>query len=336
MASNQFMVFGYDVRDYGRLWLAAWRDFLFGDESPVRAALDSMVTLEHPDGALQTFQAGNPIDHDPVQIRGLALPDDLVLTRTLRLPAIAEADIDAALNLEVSACSPFAADDTAAGWRLGRDTDGDGVLAHLAIVSRAAVMQYLGETRALHDPQAREIWASSGGVWVVMRGFGEATREGLYRRRVMRSGIMIAASLLLVLALAGTSTLLAGWRLSKLESIQRAVGTEARDAIRLRDELAQVNATIGELNALGQQLASPQQELSRLTALLPDSAHLTQYTQDGLDLRLRGRAQDAASLQQSLTKVEAFRSVTASQAITRVPNSDLEQFFLDVELEAVR
>ena len=35
MATNQFEVFGADMRDVGRLWLAAWRDALFGDDSPI-------------------------------------------------------------------------------------------------------------------------------------------------------------------------------------------------------------------------------------------------------------------------------------------------------------
>ena len=66
MAANQFEVFGVDVRDYGQLWLAAWRDFLFGDDSPVRAALDSQVKLRFADGATATYQAGLVVSGDHI------------------------------------------------------------------------------------------------------------------------------------------------------------------------------------------------------------------------------------------------------------------------------
>ena len=106
MASrNQFEVFGVDVRDYGQLWLVAWRDFLFGDDSPIRSALDSQVTLKHADGTLACYQAGRQLDI------GVLLPLRLMRSLTnsfsagaFTLPSIAEADLDAALHLEVAAC----------------------------------------------------------------------------------------------------------------------------------------------------------------------------------------------------------------------------------------
>lgn len=336
MVKNQFEVFGVDVRDYGRLWLSAWRDLLFGDDSPIRNALDSPITLKHTDGSLETFQAGCPVPRQATQVEALSLPDDLVLTRKLTLPAIAEADLDAALHLEVSACSPFAADDTAAGWRVGRSNDLKTLTVDLAIVSRSAAMAYLGEHHGLLRPTAAEVWAQVESGWLRVKGFGEARREEGYRRRLVRTGLLLSVAVVLVLALAGVVALLSGRELVRLEALQVEARRDAREAIMLRDQLAATNIAISELNKLSRRLPNPQVELARLTELLPDTAYITQYTQDGLKIRLRGRGSEAASLQQALTEDDAFASVAAPQAISRVGTTGLEQFFLDINLKVNR
>jgi general secretion pathway protein L len=140
----------------------------------------------------------------------------------------------------------------------------------------------------------------------------------------------------LVLVLAGLSTFFASRELVQLEDLQREARQAARDALVLRDELAEVNAAIVELNTLRRQLPSPQIEIARLTNLLPDTAYVVQYTQNGRKIRLRGRSTDAAALQQALTDEPIFLSVTAPQAISRVGNSNEEQFFLDLELKVNR
>ena len=123
-----------------------------------------------------------------------------------------------------------------------------------------------------------------------------------------------------------------GRELSNLE-LRRGSAQEAGNAIALRDDLAATNVDIGELNKLRRQYPNPQAEILRLTELLPDSAYITQYTQDGRKIRVRGRGTEAAALQQSLTEQRAFKSVTAPQAISRVGTTGLEQFFLDIELK---
>ena len=152
MATNQFEVFGVDVRDYGHLWLAAWRDLLFGDDSPVRGALDSQVRLRQADGSVETYQAGNQITGSHPSHEALAIPERLVLSRTMTLPAIAEADLEPALQLEIAACSPFAADDTVAGWRVTRGADLTTLTVELVIASRSAVMGFLGEQFNMVNP----------------------------------------------------------------------------------------------------------------------------------------------------------------------------------------
>ena len=332
---NQFEVFGVDVRDYGQLWLVAWRDFLFGDDSPIRSAFDSEVILKHADGTSSCYQAGRKVRGLAASSEAYAISDDLVLTRTLTLPSIAEADLEAALHLEVSACSPFNHDDTASGWRISRGENQHMLTVDLVIASRTAVMGFLAEHFNVIDPSVPEVWGSTGAHWVCLKGFGEMARESDYRRRLARAGGLVTACFGFILLLTGLSVIFAERELSGLEALQDEAAREARGAIASRDELAATNAAIGELNKLRQLLPSPQAEIFRLTQLLPDSAYVTQLTQEGRSIRLRGRGADAASLQQAMTQDPAFSQVTAPQAISKVGNTGLEQFFLDIKLKAV-
>ena len=330
---NQFEVFGVDVRDYGQLWLVAWRDFLFGDDSPIRNAFDSQVTLRHSDGTSACYQASRKVESGSAVSEAYAIPDELVLSRSLSLPTIAEADLEAALHLEIAACSPFSVDDTASGWRISRGEDRRTLTVDLVIASRSAVMGFLGEHFGMTDPSAPEVWADTGTHWVRLRGFGEMTREADYRRRIIRSGFLLTLCFGVFLLMAGLSVIIAGRELAALEALRDKASLEARSAIASRDQLAATNAAIAELNKLSVLLPNPQPEIHRLTQLLPDSAYVTQFTQEGRSIRLRGRGTDAASLQQAMTEEPAFQQVTAPQAISRVGNTGLEQFFLDIQLK---
>ena len=110
------------------------------------------------------------------------------MSRSLTLPSIAEADLEAALQLEIAACSPFASDDTVAGWRVTRGGDAGELVVDLAIASRSAVMTFLGQHFELMNPGAAEVWASAGGHWIAVKGFGEDRREADYLRRFVRVG----------------------------------------------------------------------------------------------------------------------------------------------------
>lgn len=336
MAQNQFEVFGVDVRDYGRLILAAWRDFLHGDDSPVKRVFDSTVAIKQPDGALVHLQGGVEVPESVGATPVVALPAELVLERQLQLPGSIETDLEGALLMEVSASSPFSPEDTAAGWHVVRTEDGGMLSVNLALASKRAVAEFLSETHRVYDVTSAEVWAKSDDVWVALRGFGEAARQVEYRSRLLIAGAMLVGMFVLVLLLAGLSAVLSQSTLAALEARQAEVSVTASEAMKLRDRLSKVNATVDELNKLSRQLPSPQLELARLTELLPDSAYVVQYTQNGQKIRLRGRSTDAASLQQALTEVPVFRSVTAPQAISRVGDSNIEQFFLDLELKGDR
>ena len=328
---QQWELFGYDVRHLGKHWLAAWRGLIWLPDSPVRQRFDEVVCLHH-DTDSTLYQAGEPTGSAPFDCEALLLPDELVLSRSLSFPLAVEGDLEAALSLELSANSPFSVDDTASGWRIV-DRDSSQLRVVLVVVSRSAVMAWMGTRYDLHDPGAREVWADVDGSKVVVRGFGESRRESRYKRRLLRSTLVLAlgAGLLLLMAAVAAGTKRA--ELAQLESLAASTQREAAEPSRMRARVALASETVSAAQALIAAHPNPHYEIARLTKLLSDAAHVVQFSMKGREIRLRGRAEDAAAVMQILTGEADYVEVTAPAAIIKVANSGLEQFSLNLTLE---
>jgi general secretion pathway protein L len=330
--SQQWHLFGYDMRRIGHHWQVAWAEFLWGERSPVRARLDDIVSVEGEEGG-RCYHAGVPVTAGEATCRAICLPDALVLFRTLTLPRAAEDELQSVMQLEVAANSPFPASDTAAGWSLVERSD-RGLQVELAIVSRSAAMRYLGQRYDIHDVHAREIWALAGDRPIVLRGFGEGERLARYQRRLLRIATLLGGGLLLlllILALAAGGKYL---ELQQYEALAARVEQEAAEVTRQRESLSAANQTIIAVNDYLREYPDPHTMLALLTRLLGDDAHVAQFTLRGLDLRLRGRAQDGAGVVQALTRQPEFEEV-ADQGIAAVGNTGFEQFNVNIRLREV-
>ncbi len=327
-ASKQWEILGFDTRRIGSTFVAAWRDFLWGDDSPLRTRLDEVVHLQGEDGDCY-LQSGTETTAPAADAcEGLLLPESLVLGKTLSVPLAAETELHAVMAMEIAANSPFPADDTAAGWKLvGRSESS--LTVQMSIVSLSAVMAYLGARYGIHDRRAREVWASSASGPVALAGFGEHRRTRHYRQRLIRVAGLVLLSALLVLLI---SALAAGGSYLQYQRLEEQVAVAERDsraATEIKAELQAANQTINAVNDIVSRYPSPHLEVARLTRLLGDDVHVTQFSMRGRELKLRGRAADAASVMELLTDEPAYASVTAPQAIVTVPGG-LEQFYLNI------
>jgi general secretion pathway protein L len=323
-------LFGYDMRRLWGHWQSAWRDFLWGYDSPVKAKLDEVVRLESEQG-VDYFHAGSPVQLNDADCEAYLLPDDAVLTRTLRLPIAAEADIDAVMAFEVSANSPFPEADTGHGWKI--DKRGDAFLqVQLAIVSLSATMTYLGKNYDCHDAQSREVWASIDDSVVVLEGFGEQKRLGRYNRRLIRVASSLGVSLLLLLMI---SALAAGFKYlewDKLQTMSAEIEVVAQKPSQMRTALISANETIAGANAVISQYPGPHDALAELTELLGDDVSLEYLSMKGRQIKVRGLAKNAAAVIQQLTEEPSYVSVKSPQAITKQGSAGMERFFIDITL----
>ncbi|MEM1404588.1 MAG: PilN domain-containing protein [Pseudomonadota bacterium] len=334
--SNQWMLFGFDVRTVGQQWMSAWKTLLFSEHTPFRQRFDEPVLLR--DGTHEhVYQGGRAVDFASAEkpnFGAVQLPDDLVLDRSLTVPAAAEAELQAVLAMEVAAGSPFSPEDTVFGYReLSRGEQG--ISIQLAIASRAGINEWLNAQDWLSGEAGTdtlEVWADVDGAKVSISGFGEASRERAYRQRLVRAGLVAAAALLLVLLSASLFAMQQRAALGKLESLQARVQDQSESAAFMRESLVSANDTIAAANELIAQYPNPHLEIARLTELLKDDVFLAHFSMRGADLRIRGRASDAAVVMQTLAETDEYANVTAPQAITAVGTTGLEQFHLDIAL----
>lgn len=346
-SGQNWKLFGYDMRDLGKHFTAAWRDLLWAFDSPVRSRLDEPVSLRSEAGEC-IYHTGIRVDtasnrssnisssngrEDSSQARcsGVLLPAELVLCKVLRLPLAAESDLDAVLALEVSANSPFSASDTGHGWHVsGRDEQALHVV--LVIVSLSAAMTYVGREYHSHDAQAQEVWVAVDDTMVVVKGFGEGRRERYYRKRLVRVGVFFGAAALLVLVMIATSAGFKKLELRQLESVATQTTIDASAASRMRSAVAYTNETMFAVNEVVKQYPSAHIELARLSKLLGDGTYLERFSLDGRELDLRGRAVDAAAIMKLLVEQPEYVEVAAASPIRKVRGSLQEQFHLKISI----
>ncbi len=330
--ANQWSLFGYDMRSIGHLWQGAWRDLLFSIESPLRTRFDEPLVL-HGAGEQMVFQSGRlvSLNAEVAQCDALALPEDLYLARTLTLPVAAESELESVLAMEMASNSPFGPDDTVSGWREILRTE-EKLTVILVVAARSALMHWMSTEYPERDVAATELWAAHADSYVPLKGFGEGKREKLYRRRLMQIAGISAAIVVLIYAALGLFVLEQRTVLNKYDALQKRVVASSGEVSDRREALLSANTAIEAANDLVSMYPNPHVEIARLTQLLDDDAYLAHFSMRGLDVRIRGRALDAARVMQTLSAEPAFSSVTAPQAITAVGNSGVEQFYLDVEL----
>ena len=325
-------LFGYDMRHLGGYWSAAWRDLLWAHDSPVRVRLDEPVAVQAA-GGTSWYQGGAPCAGAAGSgCSAVLLPDELVLCKQILVPLQAEAELDSLLELEVKASSPFSGADTRWGWGVVAREE-SGLQVALAIVSASATQAFLSREYPTLSSTDREVWADVAGVMVVVQGFGEGLRERRYRRRLLQCAGLLAAIALLLLAMAGAAAAFKGAELQRLEQAFAAATDKAAEASRLKALLALANETIGAANQVVALYPNPHAELARLTRLLGDDTSISSFAMAGPDIRLRGKAADAAAVMQLLTDEPGYRDVLAPQAITRVPDGQ-EQFYLNLRAAA--
>ena len=330
LQAQNWELFGYDMRRIWRHWLTAWREFLWGYDSPVKARLDEVVRVEGEQG-VDFFHADARVQHSDTDCSAFLLPDDLVLSKTLSLPIAVEADIDAVMTFEVTANSPFPESDTGSGWKI--DHRGETHLqVQMAIVSMSATMAYLGSKYDCHDAHAREVWAKTGDSMVVLGGFGEQKRLQRYNKRLVRVAATLACSIVVVIAI---FALAAGFKYLEWSALQEKsaeVERAAAEPVQMRASLNLANDTITAVNAVVLAYPGPHLALAQMSKLLGDDVYLEYFSMTGREIKVRGLASNAAAVIQQLTEEPSYASVQAPQAITNMGSAGLERFFLDITL----
>ena len=128
--TNNWSLFGLDLTRAGK-WLAlGFRQLLYDRDAWLLRRFDPPVTL-FSEGTESLYQADRLYEDiasgrtkrsayrsDMGGYCAVALPQDEVLLKTLRLPVASEEDLESAMALEIDSSSPFSDQDTRAAWRV--------------------------------------------------------------------------------------------------------------------------------------------------------------------------------------------------------------------------
>lgn len=335
-ASDPWNLFGYDIRRGPHYIRAGWKEFLWGDESPVLGMVDEVVEVRLESGETRYYKAGKavaqPGSSAEVAARAMVVPEKLALIKSLRIPVAAEADLESMLSLEVRASSPFPETDTCYGWLVSGRSASE-LEVQLVLSSRSAVMEYVASQTDSHDVNAFELWVHAHGRMVQLSGFGEGARRLRNRSRMLRMASVMAYCLLLLMLVFAIGAAAKYLELQKVQGMQQEVAASAAQAVELRTQLVSSKAMITAANTLLSEYPSPHLEMKRLSALLGDDTWLSSIEVKGAKIKIEGESVDASAVMQQLLDNPAYSRVEAPIAF-KTGRSGMERFTLNLTLAA--
>ena len=330
--------FGVDLH---ALWPELCRPWQGMHQWPVLAWLtpDLPVRVLHADGRDVLWLGKQPAVSSKIKataqnFEAIELPDSLLLRRSLKMPALPDAQIAQAALLDIHSASPFAPADLVWGYSAQKTALG-ALRVDVVFASGKQVARYLEAQKSrLTGAVLPEVWAfTPEGTPLVLSGWGEARRtgRGTLRRRWGYALLLSAAGMVGAMAVTPTAQL----RLRAIEAVNAYTEVHQRTTpiMAEREAFVGVNEKLEGLRALLAERADPIQLIEILTQLLPDDTSLQTLQVQGLKVSINGLTTDAAALIQLLSAKEGFKEVRSPSAAVRSPGATADNFTIEFQLD---
>ena len=334
---NSARFFGLDLSSLWRDLRTAWRGMV---QWPLVAWLSpvSPVRLWLPSGA-QTFcrdLRSAPVNDaqraKTARFEAVLLPENLLLRRSIDLPKLQPAELDAALALEVQALSPFAPGE--ALWTHEALPHGNNALrAQLVLTSRKLVDQHLA---AVHPQRpSPEIWVprAAGLGFLMLPGFGETRRARQGSAWRWASSLLAVLALALVAAMAVTPTVQLYIRSVKASQLMAALQQKAGPVMAQRESLVRATEQLASAAMIAGKPVPPLQALNLITESLPDDTSLLNLQIQGLKVTMSGQTANASALMKQLGGTPGLRDVKAPTPATKPLGAPRESFTIEFTLD---
>jgi general secretion pathway protein L len=296
-----------------------------------RAALGTIDAERLDDDALRrTFR--RLLRRDAPEPAALLLPASAVLTRVIRLPAAAAADLPSILDFEIARHTPFTADRAYYRHRIV----GRGATAGTIDVELCAA------PRDLVDGALRRL-AVAGLTIDSVTAAGTKPRERRRRslmplaasrtrgRRRARRVLTVAAAAALVAALI-SPIVAAELRLTTLDRALDELRPTTDRALAERERSLRASAALDAVMTARRATPPVIETLLALTRALPDGSFLSSLQLTGRELVIEGASPAAAALARPLETIGPGARVVYRAPITRDPQTGLEQFQFGITL----
>jgi general secretion pathway protein L len=288
--------------------------------------------------ALSRNLAGAPLDDEKgarsARFEAILLPEDLLLRRTLDLPKLQPAELQAALTLELQALSPFAPDDLVWTHEISPQ-EGNSLRAHIVLSSRRLIGQHIEAVHPQLNSQHLEVWAArlNGPGFVMLPGFGEARRQRQSAVWRWASAMLAVLVLALLAAMAATPSVKLYLRALQANLAMTSLGKKADPVLAQRESLVRASEQLASLALLTGKLAPPLPTLKLITEALPDDTWLRSLQIQGLKVSVTGETVNAATLMKQLGSTPGLRDVKAPTAATHPLGAPKESFTIEFMLD---
>lgn len=289
------------------------------DKNALRADLLRLVGQEpHPDRRLI-----------------LAVPEAMVLLRSLQFPVAVEQNLPQVLSFEMDRQTPFKADQVYFDYRAEPNASGKQLQVDLAITPRPALDGLVEQARGLSLPLDGADMVASGSV-PRRHGFNllpEAMRSRRSNPQLRLNLILGAAALLLLVMAMQQSVANRGQALEALRANVDEARVEARVVTALRAQLN--NAVDGAGYLTQRKLSSPSvlRVLADLSARLPDDTWLESLNLNSGTLNITGQSSEATRLIALLQESRVLSGPSFSGRITPNPQTQKDRFILNAQYD---
>ena len=318
-----------DARLFGIDLSQLWQQ-IRGHWIPLLAShFDSDVSLFCVDDQTwKTCHKGKLTDQASSSIyKGLLLPEERVLFKTLQLPSSVLNDLDSVLAFQVTALSPFPKDETVFGYDVIMTHDK--LMITLVITSKQYVDDTIREYRDLID--ASEIWASVNESAIRLSSLGETLRENLAAKKLKNTSMLMLLSVSILLLLPLIPVVAEKKHLADVHSHLSSYQSLSREAVNDRNRWVEITAYHPLIEDLQARQWVPLQQLNQLTQALDDHSWLTGYDFSDMTLKIDGRSRNAAHLLAHLSNKPEYLSVNSTSPMVR-DSSGYERFSFELVL----
>jgi general secretion pathway protein L len=332
-STNNWSLFGLDLTRAGKWFALGLGQLLYDRDAWLLRRFDSRVRLFS--GETESVYQADRVCHDfafsldSAPYCAVALPREVVLLKTLQLPAASEEDLDAAMAIEIDFSSPFSAPDTRAAWRVLSRSDSIMEVV-LAITAQAAIDETLDATQlpsGRDRAEAPEVWAlSDNGTPISFAGFGGQARRAAYHGKLTRlAGLwaVVWMSVMVGLMVVASATSL---RADRLDATFQQVQVDAADAAKRRQTLELGRMRLRAIQDAIVERPNYQYWLNHIAASAPDTVYFDVLNFDGSDVVVSGYSNNASVYLRMLTEEPGYTDVAALSAFARDRNNGLERF----------
>lgn len=324
-------------RELRKPWLQAYRWPLVMALTPAAVVrllqVDGHASMWNVDANGETReQAGD----ERARFFAIELPEEMLLRRSIAVPALSDDETRQAIEMEVRSSNPFPPDDLRWGYRMVNSTAtrGGRVEAVLSSHRQISALLVANAERIQKHGVEPEIWARlNAHQHIFLNGYGEHKRARFGARGRSIAYALVATVVMLVGAIAITPTLQLRSRAIEAVNAYTAAFHRAAPLMREREALVRSADQMQTLNKIVQERADPVEVLDMLTRVLTDDTSLRSLQIQGLRVNIEGQTGNAAELMQLLGRQTGFRDVVAPTAATRPFGAAKDNFKIEFMLE---